>query len=446
MINRLMIAAVVAMAVGAGEAKEVSANAVGRRTHNGSNVPFSAWAPDELRENAAVYVLMELPVDKGPVREVFERMMKDGTIPPGIVIRTTPGVLYPTQPGGRTQYMRAMEYDRIGRDFPDFIVEDLVPYAAVKLGVTIDPSPERHLIGGCSSGGLAAWNIAWYRNDFFHRAFLSSPTFSAIAGGEEPMTIVRKCEPRPLKVYLTCGTREPDFYFGNSYYVARNAEAALRYAGYDYRFEEFLHEGHGARRDDPALWERMLPWFFEGWRDNVPPAVKPGHQRLNGLFAKGSRWTECDAKIPAACTEVRSVDGWRVFSVSPDCRSVVSEAVKPDGSRCGRTLMGPFHLAWNSTVVGAKALAVLESGRLLAATELGVQAVVPFGIVDVIVPLPGDLACDNLAVIGRTLYAASGGRVFRRELAEGAADATKTVKPTTPEYWDGKMICPEHRP
>ena len=425
---------------------DVSANVVGRRHHQGSTVPFRAWAPEAVKADAALYLLLELNGDRGELRTSLESMMASGVIPPGLVVCTTPGVQYATQPGGKTQYMRAVEYDRVGRDFADFLVEEFVPAAAAKASVRIDPSPERHFIAGCSSGGLAAWNAAWYRNDYFRRTFLSSPTFSAIAGGEEPMVVLRKCETRPIKVYLTVGTREPDYYFGDSYYAAMNAAGALKFAGYDFRFELFPQEGHGARRESPALWERMMPYLFEGWKTNAAARALGNPPRVKALVADDSKWEECPFQMPPARREAKSVDGWRVFTVSHDERGVVSEAIRPDGSRCNRTRLSPLHLAWNATKVGGTAIATLSDGRLLVATELGVQGVLPFGITDIVLPLPNDMPADNLTVVGTTLYVASGRRVFRRELKTPAANPAMLGQPTAPEYWDGQMLCPEHYP
>ena len=423
---------------------DVKGNVVGRTCHRGSVVPYRAWVAPGAESNAAVYALLELDGDKAPLRPSLEAMMADGRIPPGLVICTTPGVQYATQPGGDTQWMRAMEYDRLGRDFPDFLVEDLVPAVAAQLNVTVDAAPERHFIAGCSSGGMAAWNAVWYRNDFFRRVFLSSPTFSAIAGGEEPMVVLRKCETRPMRVYITAGTQEPDYYFGDSYYAAMNAIGALKFAGYDFRSEVFAHEGHGAHRGDPALWERMLPYLFGGWREGAAAKPLGNPPRVKALLGDDAGWRECDFAMPPPRREARSVDGWRVFSVAPDERGVVSEAVRPDGTRCNRTRLAPLHLAWNATRVGGTAVAALADGRLLVATELGVQGVVPFGVTDLILPLPDDLPADNLTVVGDRLYVASGSRVFGRKLKLPAADSTKRVKPTAPGYWDGGLICPEH--
>lgn len=408
----------------------------GSRCHPGSQFRYAAWKPEGLAAGAAVYVLLEHDA-KGPTRGLLEGLMASGAIPPGIVVWTFPGTLPSAVAGGVARNMRASEYDQPGTAFPDFLVEELVPDAAARLGVSVNPSPELHFIAGGSSGGICAWNAAWCRNDFFRRVFLSSPTFSAMRSGEELMTVVRKCETRPIRIYMTVGTDEPDYFFGDSFLVALNAASAFKHAGYEHRFEVFEHEGHCSRREDPALWNRMMPWLFAGWQRKRAVAAGGNPPRVRMLLAPGSKWKQCAFAMPPPRTAVVSTDGSRVYSVSPSCRFVTAESIMPDGSRAWRYDHAPVHLAWNSTCVGAKAIALLADDRVLVATELGVQGIVSFGLTDLILPLPGDRPADNLAVVSSTLYVSSSGAVFKRALAVPAADPADRNPPSSPGYGDG---------
>lgn len=73
-----------------------------------------------------------------------------------------------------------------------------------------------HLVSGGSSGGICAWNFAWHRNDYFHRVYASSPTFSALGNGEDIPFLIRKYESKPIRVFTDYSEREPDEYFGSS--------------------------------------------------------------------------------------------------------------------------------------------------------------------------------------------------------------------------------------
>ena len=139
-------------------------------------------------------------------------------------------------------------------------------------------------------------------------------------------------------------------------------------------------------------------------------------------------------------------DRGRRYRVAPDSRFVLADTLDAAGRTTGTYALSTLHIAWNARQVGANALALLADDRVLVATELGVQGVVSFGITDLILPLPGDLPADNIAVEGRTLYVSSGAHVFRRELRIPAADPAVTAAPTSPGYNDGFDYSREHLP
>ncbi len=109
---------------------------VGSRHQPGCASTFSAWAPDGLRENAALYLLMEH--DCEPMREIIAPLMASGAVPPGVILWSWPGSLTPGAPGAASRRMRATQYDQPGTAFPDFLVEELVP--AADTAVTAAPT------------------------------------------------------------------------------------------------------------------------------------------------------------------------------------------------------------------------------------------------------------------------------------------------------------------
>ena len=430
-----------AMGALAGEVKDGNVKCV--RHMPGLEFGFSCWAADGLRDGeGAVYVFLEW--DAKSVVPTLQKMMEKGTIPPGICVSFNSGrIAAPI--GAASRGMRASTFDQPGTEFPSAIAEEVVPAAEKLLGVRTSASPDLHFITGASSGGIAAWNACWYRNDWFRRCYCNSPTFSNMRGGNQLMPLVRKCETRPIRAYMTAGTDEPDYFFGDSYFVAEDAVGALRFAGYEVRFDRFPHAGHGTRWGDRDFLEKVLAWLFEDWWTK-PVAVATNPIRVRDAVVKGNGWRVCDFAMPAPVTEVRSCDRWRVYSVSPTNRFVMTERVNEDGTRDQLNRLVPLELAWNATRVGGTALALAADDRVWVATELGVQGVVSFGLADVVLPLPGDLPCDNVALVGTNLYASSGGRVFHRFVRTGAADAAQTVAPRTPGYDDGFWYSRDHEP
>lgn len=175
----------------------------------GARFDFQCWASEGLADGeGAVYVFLEFAA--GAVKSTLQNLMKAGKVPPGICISFNAGKLVATA-GGSDRDMRACEFDQPGTDFPSAIAEEIVPAAEELLGMRASRSPDLHFIAGGSSGGHAAFNACWYRNDRFRRCYCSSPTLSNMRAGNQTMALVRKCETRPIRAYLTSGTVEPDY-------------------------------------------------------------------------------------------------------------------------------------------------------------------------------------------------------------------------------------------
>lgn len=179
--------------------------------------PLSKKAADQGKKLALYLLLEHTPEIMCPMLSGF---MDEGLMPPGLVLFVNPGLVQPTLPGGNPRGMRTEEFDEFSREFPDLLIEEMIPDAVKKMNVVIDPNPDMHFITGGSSGGTMAWNAVWFRTDYFRRTFLSSPTFAAERGGDEVLTLVRKTETKPIKIYMTAGEEEPAGVDGSSLYCA----------------------------------------------------------------------------------------------------------------------------------------------------------------------------------------------------------------------------------
>jgi len=430
-------------------------------------------------KDAALYVLLEY--DPWQLTPILERFVKEGLMPPGMFLYLGAGTLPASLSGGTHRGMRAEELDQVGIEFPNLLVEEMIPAAEKIAKVKLSKNPDIHMITGGSSGGICAWNAAWYRNDFFRRVFLSSPTFSAIRGGEEPMVLLRKTESRPIRIYMTVGTNEPDYYFGNSFYAACNARRAFEFAQYDFKFELFPGEGHCSRRSEAPLLRRVMTYLWQNWR--TEPVRVPGNQiRIANLLEPGSVWKEVRKTMPLSgksvktaqgeytfdggsiffkskkkCVKVAdgfdritgivlSSDNWRLYIADAGRRFIYAMSIKPDGTLKDLYKHAPLHLAYDCRTVGASGICIGADDRIFAATELGVQSVVSFGLMDAILPLPGDLPADRVALVDNLLYASSGEWVFCRPVKSVEKQGNLPVPPTSPGYGDGFDYSLPHLP
>ena len=114
---------------------------------------------------------------------------------------------------------------------PGFLVEEILPEVGKKYNLSKDPNDR--MITGSSSGAICAFTAAWERPDQFRRVFTSVGTFVSLRGGNEYPTLVRKYEPRPIRIFLQDGSNDNDLYAGGWWEANLDMYASLKFAGYD---------------------------------------------------------------------------------------------------------------------------------------------------------------------------------------------------------------------
>lgn len=439
----------------------------GEKYECGTVIPYSYYlSPMAKQDSCAVYVLLEM---KKSFSSVLEPMFEEKLIPDGIVIYVSSGTLPYQGDKERSRWMRAEELDQNGPEFCNLIIEELIPAVVKDAGVVISGDPDKHFIHGGSSGGYLCWNALWYRNDFFHRGFLSSPTFSALRGGEEPMVLVRKTEPRPIRAFITAGTTEPDYFFGDSFYAACNSVDALRFAGYDVGFEMYAQGTHSYNRTDPGTWRRMMEWVFATEKVTVPRrSVRfssivpessswqpvsgvdaPSHLKLEAggvsyAVRRGRLKVKSPSCRPFVGKELKNIssiafssDMWRLYAADASRRFIYAYTLDSLGVPCSMYKLAPLHLAHDCRTIGGMDMCVSSDDRVFVATELGVQSICSFGLTDIILPLPGDVPAVRVWMIEDWLYAESSeGKVYRRQLNVSAHDGKTPSKPSDRGYND----------
>src|SRR6476661_4556359 len=73
---------------------------------------------------------------------------------------------------------------------------------------TISKDPERHGIGGSSSGAIAAFTVAWERPDIFRKVLSNVGSFTNLRGGNAYADIVKKSKKKPIRIFMVDGRND----------------------------------------------------------------------------------------------------------------------------------------------------------------------------------------------------------------------------------------------
>ena len=208
--------------------------------------------------------------EKGDIRaqNVMDNLIYRREIPVMIGVFINPG-RRPDQPEptpsnwGDKDTNRPTEYNALDDKYARVITEELLPALAKDFNISKDP--DLHGIGGSSSGAIAAFTVAWERPEEFRKVVSWIGSFTNIRGGYVYPALIRKSkkEPKPLRVFLQDGSGDLDNLHGNWPLSNQDMAAALKFAGYDYRFE-FGDGGHSGKHG-AALFPTTMRWLWRDW-------------------------------------------------------------------------------------------------------------------------------------------------------------------------------------
>jgi len=202
--------------------------------------------------------------EKGQFRVpvVFDNLIHRGELPPIVGIFIDPGYLadeLPETRGWRPRPQnRSFEYDTLSDQYARFLLEEILPEVGKDLNLTTDPN--QRAICGISSGGICAWTVAWERPDEFRKVLSHVGSFTNIRGGHVYHALIRKTEPKPIRVFLQDGSGDLDNSHGNWPLANQQMAASLKFAKYDYKlvYGEGGHNGiHGG-----AILPESLKWLW----------------------------------------------------------------------------------------------------------------------------------------------------------------------------------------
>jgi enterochelin esterase-like enzyme len=181
-------------------------------------------------------------------------------------------------PGDGPGSERGFEYDTVSTDFVSWVETCVLPKMTKQYGVKFTTSPEGRASMGGSSGGAAAFTMAWFRPDLYRRVLTFSGTFTAQAkttayphgAWEYHEHLIAESATKPIRTWLEvaemdAGANNTEASMKNWIIANQRMAAVLKAKGYHYHFDY----AKGAAHNDPKVWDQTLPgaleWLWRGY-------------------------------------------------------------------------------------------------------------------------------------------------------------------------------------
>jgi sugar lactone lactonase YvrE/outer membrane protein assembly factor BamB len=299
--------------------------------------------------------------------DVFDRLIHERRIPVMIGVFVKPGRVPAAREGALDRFNRSYEYDGLGPDYARFLLDEILPAVATKKtadgrAILLSKHGNDRSIGGTSSGAIAAFTAAWERPDAFSRVYSGIGTYVGLRGGHAYSTLVRKFEPKPLRIFLEDGSNDLDIYGGDWWMANQAMQRSLAFAGYDVRHAW----GDGGHNNNHAteLFPEAFAWLWQNWPQ--PVAKGAGSPQLQELLVPGEEWrlvgegytfTEGPAANANGELFFNDVGAGKTYRVTPDWKAEVwladshkgdGQSFSPDGRLVAASGGDMAILAWDA--------------------------------------------------------------------------------------------------
>jgi gluconolactonase len=316
----------------------------------GTRREYWIYVPAQYRPEspACVYVNQDGIQWKAPV--VFDNLIHKKEMPVTIGVFITPGrVMADSGSASLHRFNRSFEYDGLGDAYARFILTEILPEVEKKKTsdgriIRLSQKGNDRAIGGSSSGAICAFTAAWEKPNEFSRVFSAIGTYTGLRGGDRYPILVRKYEPKPVRVFLQDGSNDLNIYAGDWWKANESMERALVFSGYE--VNHVWGEGGHNSNQGTAVFPQAMRWLWKDWPQPVAKGATK-NQVLKDLLIPGEDWelvgegyqfTEGTAVNAAGEVYYQDIPASKTYKVGLDGKLVV---LNTNAKRASATCFGP---------------------------------------------------------------------------------------------------------
>ena len=211
---------------------------------------------------------------KGPLPKILDNMIHDKKLPVMIAVMINSGG------GDGKGSERGLEYDTISEKYATFVESEVLPRIAKDYNIKFTTNPDGRMTMGGSSGGAAAFTMAWFKPELYHRVLTYSGTYVNQQSPKNPQSLhgaweyhenlIPKNDAKPLRVWLEVGEKDfgagqPETTYHNWVMANERMAAVLKAKGYHYHYVFAQGAGHNDGKVVRATLPEALVWVWRGW-------------------------------------------------------------------------------------------------------------------------------------------------------------------------------------
>ena len=259
----------------------------------GTTRNYWIYVPAQYKPDMPACVYVQQDGINFEVPTVFDNLIHRKELPVIIGVFVTPGVVKAADANtALDRFNRSYEYDGLGDNYVRFLLEELLPEVETKKtsdgrAIRLSHDGNDRAIGGASSGAIAAFTAAWERPDAFARVFSAIGTYVDLRGGLRYPALIRKYEPKPIRIFLQDGSNDNNKYGGDWWMANQTMERALTFAGYE--VQHAWGDGGHTGKQATAILPDAMRWLWKDW----PKPLTIGQTKndtLNDVLIPGEDW------------------------------------------------------------------------------------------------------------------------------------------------------------
>lgn len=242
---------------------------------------------------ACLYVGLDSLGFNAPI--VFDNLIHKKEMPVTIGVGISSGQVPSSETGVNPRFNRSNEFDSLNGNLARMVLEEILPEVERRqtpdgLPIRLSRDPNDRATGGGSTGGIGAFTLAWERPDAFRRVFTAVGTFVGMRGGDRYPVLVRKTEPKPIRMFMQDGANDqwmggPEV--GDWWMSNQTMLRALEFAGY--QVEHAFGEGSHSGRHATMVFPDAVRFLWKDW----PSPIAAGESQnlfLQAILEPGAEW------------------------------------------------------------------------------------------------------------------------------------------------------------